>query len=205
MPSVLVIRHALSEWNVQGRWQGQADPALAEEGLAQARSAAATVGAFDLAVTSDLERARRTGAVLAAGVEQVSEPLLREFDIGEWSGLTWAEIDGRWGAELSLFQAGRLGSAPGGELRPDFERRVLSAAERVCEIVTGRRASRTLVVTHGGVVRALARLQAGVDRHVGHLGGYEAEVKGGRLVLGRPIDLLAGVAAGPETVDRMAF
>lgn len=205
MPIVLMIRHALSEWNVQGRWQGQADPPLSEQGVAQARGAAGAVAPCDLVVTSDLERARRTGAILAPGVRQVTDPVLREFDVGEWSGLTWAEIEAKWGDDLARFQAGRLESAPGGERRPHFDRRVLRAAGRVATLVREARADRTLVVTHGGVIRALGRLQAGVDHHIGHLGGWEAEVKGTGLVLVQPVDLLAAAAAGGETVDRMAL
>lgn len=205
MRSVLLIRHALSEWNVAGRWQGQADPALSEQGVTQARAAAAGLGRVDLVVTSDLERARRTGAILAPGVRQVAEPDLREYDVGEWSGRTWVEIEAGWGEELTEFQAGRLEAAPGGERRSDFDRRVLRAAGRVGHLVEAAGAARTLVVTHGGVIRALARLQLGVDRHIGHLGGWEGEVKGKSLVVVQPVDLLAAVAPGVESVDRMAL
>lgn len=200
-----MVRHALSEWNVQGRWQGQADPPLSEEGVMQARAAAEVAGDFDLVVTSDLERARATGALLAPGVRLVTEADLREFDVGEWSGRTWAEIQATWPDELARFQAGGLGSAPGGETRPDFERRVQRAAGRVRRLVEEAGADRTLVVTHGGVLRALARMQNGVDHHVGHLGGYEAEDKGEGLAILRPVDLLAAVATGRESIDRMAL
>ena len=205
MPSVLLIRHALSEWNVAGRWQGQADPPLSEEGRAQARAAAGRAGVFDLAVTSDLERAVETAAILAPDVPHVVEPDLRELDVGEWSGRTWAEIETGWGEELARFQAGRSESAPGGEPRADFDRRVARAARRVCEAVAEAGAARTLVVAHGGVVRALARMQTGADRHVGHLAGYVAEVKEEDLVLLDPVDLLAAAAPGPGSADRTAL
>lgn len=205
MPRVLLIRHALSEWNVAGRWQGQADPPLAEEGRAQAAAARIGAGEFDLTVTSDLRRATGTAAILAPGVRNVIEPDLREFDVGEWSGRTWAEIEAGWGEQLELFRAGRLESPPGGERRADFDRRVLRAARRVCRATSEAGAARVLVVSHGGVVRALARLQTGVDRHVGHLAGYEAEVKGEDLVLGDPVDLIAAAAAGEGSADRLAL
>ena len=200
-----MVRHALSVWNVEGRWQGQADPPLSDQGEAQARAAAGVAGVFDLVVTSDLERARRTGALVAPGVRHLTDPDLREYDVGEWSGRTWAEIEAGWGEDLARFRAGQIESAPGGELRADFDRRVARAARRVGEAVTESGATRTLVVTHGGVVRALARMQTGVDRHVGHLAGYGAEVKGDDLVVLDPVDLLAAAAPGPGSVDRMAL
>lgn len=205
MPRVLLVRHALSVWNLEGRWQGQADPPLAAEGEAQARRAAGAVGAVDLALSSDLERARRTAVLLAPGVALVVEPELREFDVGAWSGCTRAEIEARWPEDLARFDAGQLEAPPGGERRADFDRRVEAAARRVAAVVSGRGAARTLVVTHGGVVRTLARLQGGADRHVGHLCGYEADVKGGTLLVTRPVDLSSGAAVAREIGDQLAF
>ncbi len=196
MPTVLLVRHALSVWNLEGRWQGQADPALSAEGEEQAQMAAAAVGDVDLVISSDLERARRTAAILAPRVDHFTDPVLREFDVGAWSGCTRAEIELGWRAELEMFDAGRLEAPPGGERRSDFEARVRRAATRISELAMGVGAARTLVVTHGGVVRTLARMQSGTDRHVGHLCGYETEVKRDSLVVIQPVDLLR---EAPET------
>lgn len=200
-----MIRHALSEWNVEGRWQGHADPPLSAQGVAQARAAAAAVGPVGLVISSDLERARRTATLLAPGARHVTEPGLREFDVGVWSGRTRAEIETEWGAELTLFDQGRLESPPGGERRADFDTRVRAAANRVSQLVSASGEVRALVVSHGGVLRALARMQAWADRHVGHLSGYEAEVKEVGLVLLQPVDLLSAAPAGHEPGARTVF
>jgi broad specificity phosphatase PhoE len=231
MPPVLLVRHALSEWNVDGRWQGQADPPLSPAGRAQAEAAASGVGPVDLVITSDLERAYRTGALLAPGVRHRIEPLLREFDVGLWSGLTRAQIEQRWPTELAAFEAGSRTAPPGGEDRSVFDRRVLAAAGRVAELVAQTGAApptgpgsaagsgsaangksetrpggiRTLVVSHGGVVRALARLLAQLEGHVGHLCGYEAAVDGAALSLLRPVNLLDGAGRADPKGDRMAL
>jgi broad specificity phosphatase PhoE len=198
-----MVRHALSVWNVQGRWQGQADPPLSAEGERQAREAAARIGPVGLVVSSDLTRARRTAELLAPEVPVVTEPLLREFDVGAWSGLTRAEIGEEWGAELDRFDAGRLEAPPGGEPRSRFETRVVRAAERIAERVAETATARTLVVTHGGVLRTLARLLTGVEAPVRHLCGYEAEVKGNSLLLLAPVDLLATRAGTPGPGEQM--
>lgn len=197
VPSVLLVRHALSAWNAAGRWQGQADPPLAPSGRQQAVRAAGAVGPVDLVVTSDLDRARTTGALLAPGAPVVELPELREYGVGEWSGLTRAEIERRWPDQIARFDAGRLDHPPGGEPRADFERRVRRAAH----LVVGAAASRTLVVTHGGVIRTLARLQLGVDRHVSQLAGYRAQVKGDSLVLTSPLDLLGPARPDDQAVE----
>ena len=187
-----MIRHALSVWNVAGRWQGQADPTLSPEGRRQAIEASGRVGPIDLIITSDLERARLTGELLAGGqsVPRLIETGLREFDVGAWSGLTRAEIEEHWPGDLADFDAGRLPAPPGGERRSDFDARVLRATVAVAATIEAHRSERTLVVTHGGVVRAMARLQGRPERHIHHLGGYEGEVKGAAVTLLRTVELL---------------
>jgi glucosyl-3-phosphoglycerate phosphatase len=63
--TLLVIRHGRSEWNAIGRWQGHADPPLSELGRRQAILAAASIGAVDAIVSSDLLRAAETAAIIA--------------------------------------------------------------------------------------------------------------------------------------------
>ena len=62
--NVLLIRHGQSEWNATGRWQGQADPPLTDEGRNDARRAAEALGAFDAVVASTLQRAIETAEAL---------------------------------------------------------------------------------------------------------------------------------------------
>ena len=62
---LLVLRHGQSEWNAQGRWQGQADIALTPEGIQQAQQAALKLGSFDLIATSSLQLALRTAEIIA--------------------------------------------------------------------------------------------------------------------------------------------
>ncbi|WP_421121472.1 histidine phosphatase family protein [Aquihabitans daechungensis] len=64
MTRLLLVRHGESIWNADGRWQGQADPPLSDRGRDQAVAAAASIGTVDALVTSDLERAVDTGAII---------------------------------------------------------------------------------------------------------------------------------------------
>src|SRR5829696_1601221 len=93
---LLLVRHAQSEWNADGRWQGWADPPLSGLGRRQSATAADALGWPDAIVASDLERARETAAIIAAaggpGAFEV-EPALRERDLGDFTGLTRAEIE----------------------------------------------------------------------------------------------------------------
>src|SRR3989442_14475718 len=96
---VLLVRHGQSEWNAQGRWQGQADPPLSDLGRAQARAAARSLGSVDAVYASDLQRAAETAVIIAEqlGIGPVIlDADLRERDAGDWSGLTREEIHERY-------------------------------------------------------------------------------------------------------------
>src|SRR5689334_12745091 len=133
MPRLLLVRHGESEWNADGRWQGQADPPLSDLGRRQARNAAAHVGAVDAIVASPLERARVTAETIseALGVGPVLvEPDLMERHAGEWQGLTRAQIEEQYPGYLDSHGPDRL-RPPGWEHEPELLARVLGVIERI--------------------------------------------------------------------------
>jgi probable phosphoglycerate mutase len=163
---VLLVRHGQSEWNAAGRWQGQADPPLSDLGRRQARAAAASLGALDAIVASDLQRAGETAAIISAelGVGPVLvDPDLRERDAGEWSGLTRAEIEEQWPGYLDdkpSFGPRARRRPPGWEPDDSVRERALRALGRiVAEVGAGD----VLAVTHGGLIYV-------VEHHLGHDG-----------------------------------
>ena len=94
MTTILLARHGETDWNRAGRWQGWADPPLNETGRVQARELAEQLRTipFDAVYSSDLRRAHETALIVGEphGVPVVTEPGLREIDVGSWSGLTWS-------------------------------------------------------------------------------------------------------------------
>jgi len=154
---LLLVRHAESVWNAEGRWQGQADPALSPRGRQQARALAARLAgeAVEVVVASDLARAAETAQIAASALGLVArlDPRLREHDVGAWSGLTHAEIAARWPEDYARFRAGDAELRPGGgESRHTLAARVARAA---AEIAVEHRGRRVVVVSHAGWIRAL--------------------------------------------------
>ena len=153
---LLVWRHGRTEWNATGRFQGQLDPPLDDEGRAQAaRTApylAATLrGEATVLVSSDLQRALDTAGALAPLLDvpvQVDERL-REHGLGSWEGLTRDEVADRHPEQYEDWVSGRPVPGRGGEAQADVVARALAA---VADLPP---AAVAVLVTHGGTAGRL--------------------------------------------------
>jgi len=195
---LLLARHGESEWNAEGRWQGQADPPLSSRGRRQAALAVQCVGAVDAIVSSTLQRALETAVIISDGLgigPVVLEPDLMERDAGEWQGLTRAEIETEWPGYLATHTR-----PPAYELDEPLADRVLAALARVCKDVPG---DDLLIVTHGGVINALERLLGLEWQRVPNLGGRWFVWRDGELHLGDRIELIDHEAVTTQDRDQI--
>lgn len=147
--AVLIARHGQTEWNREGRRQGQLDSPLTAVGIGQAESTArlAAEMAIDGVFTSPLGRARATARVIAARVGTAAEVVaeLAEVHHGEFAGLTNAEVQDRYPGSLEERAANKYSwRFPGGESYLDADARACRALDRVHQ--AGSR--RPLLVTH---------------------------------------------------------
>lgn len=156
--TILLIRHAQSQGNLIGRFQGQTDTPLSKEGLSQAERLAGRLAnrTIDAVYASDLERAHHTARIIAKrkGLPVHLHPGLREIDIGKWAGLTLEEITAHYADELEAWRQGdpnvRRG---GGESYREAQERVVAAVEEIA--ANNDAGSQIAVVSHGGSLRAL--------------------------------------------------
>jgi probable phosphoglycerate mutase len=158
MPATLLLaRHGETEWNVERRWQGHAESDLTEEGRAQAAALAAGLTGRGIAsiYSSDLRRAADTASIVGAelGLPVHLDAALREVDVGEWSGLTSAEIEARYPEGVARRRSGGTGWDRGEEVEA-MAARILAA---LIEIDAAHDGETVLVVTHGGPVREMRR------------------------------------------------
>lgn len=195
---ILIVRHGESTWNAVRRWQGQADPPLSERGEQQARRAALAApdhAVFDLIVTSSLERARRTGELVAEGLgTSLGDGLedLSERAAGEWEGLTRSEIDERYPGFLANDER------PAGYEHDESV--VIRATRALRSLGADHPGSTLLVVSHGGVIHALERHAFGHDgwQRLDNLTGRWFEASGDTL---RPVgDRVALVPDGVPAI-----
>ncbi|MDH4168313.1 MAG: histidine phosphatase family protein [Acidimicrobiia bacterium] len=199
MLRLLLVRHAQSEWNASGRWQGQADPPLSDLGVRQAALAARAVGAVDGIVASPLERAVHTASIIAeeVGVGPVlTADHLIERDAGEWSGLTRADIDEQWPGYL---QAGHR--PPGYEDDTRLLERVLTGLGGLADHF-GTPAE-VLVVAHAGVIYAVESHLGEPFERIPNLGGRWVTYDGSHLQLGLRVELLDAEHATVQAPDQL--
>ena len=97
MPTLALVRHGQSLWNMQNRFTGWVDVPLTDRGRDEARAAGAALAGigFDVAYTSALRRAQDTLdlVVAAAGlhVPVIRDAALNERDYGDPAGLDKAD------------------------------------------------------------------------------------------------------------------
>lgn len=86
----------------------------------------------DVVYASSLRRARESAILIAKGRPLVVLPELVEISLGEWDGLSWAEIERRYPelAARKLLDWFAV-APPEGEAWPDFTARVDRALEQI--------------------------------------------------------------------------
>ena len=195
---LLLTRHGQSEWNAQGRWQGQADPPLSVLGRRQAEVAAPAVGPVDAVVSSTLKRAYHTASIMTVSLSARTierEPLLVERDAGEWSGLTRDQIQARWPGYL-----GTERRPPGYEPDELLLERALSGIQNIVERHRGKT---VLVVTHGGVVYTLEAHLGESWRRMSNLSARWLVIEEDRIGLGDRVSLLDGKKVAVTTPQQI--
>ncbi len=165
MTRVIIIRHGETEWNLQGRYQGQDNSPLTQRGVAQAKAAGQRLAAvhLDAIVSSDLERAVRTADKIAAAhpeTRRFEDERLRERHFGKLTAMTREEALAKYPEEeksyLSHDPDYRI---PGGESLRDVYDRTAAALDDWA----GRFEGKTLcVVTHGGALGQFLRYVLGI-------------------------------------------
>lgn len=156
---LLLVRHGETDWNREGRFQGQIDIPLNAHGLAQAEAARAFLAPVPLqrAYSSDMSRPLRTAEVVLGshpGVPLTACRGLREIGHGLWEGRLESEIAAGWPDLLAAWKrTPETVQMPEGETIGGVSERSLQAWNR---IVAGLDPQETvLVVAHDAVNKTI--------------------------------------------------
>lgn len=153
-----LVRHGVTVWNREGRFQGHTDVPLSAEGVEQARRLGERLAGEKITTiwSSDLARARATAEAVAGhqGLEVTTTPLLRETMLGDWEGLMEPEIVARGEGDLlrEYRRQPMTHRPPNSEPLEEVWKRIVSARDalrRACPEGTA------VLAGHGGSLRVL--------------------------------------------------
>jgi 2,3-bisphosphoglycerate-dependent phosphoglycerate mutase len=108
MPTLVLLRHGQSQWNLENRFTGWWDVDLSDKGIAEARAAGALLRDkgfdFDCCFTSVLTRAIRTLHLVLHEMDRLWLPVAKDWRLnerhyGELTGLNKQEMIDKVGAE----------------------------------------------------------------------------------------------------------
>lgn len=162
--TVYFIRHGQTDWNAEGRLQGQADTDLNDTGRAQAtrngellRGLVGDPAAFDF-VSSPLRRTRETMERIRVAIGMAPDgyrldPRLVEVHFGDWQEHTFAELEASDSGCFARREEDKWNFVPPGEGAESYA--ILT--ERIRPVLDEMERD-TICVTHGGIIRAIFRL-----------------------------------------------
>lgn len=146
-----LVRHGQTDWNLEGRYQGQTDLPLNANGLIQAQETARFF--LDKQITaiysSDLQRAFQTASAIASlsGIAVKIDQRLREINQGELEGQLFSVIKVKYPELVLMRERDPLHARPpGGETIWEVAQRVYQAIDEISEQHTGEE---VVIVSHG--------------------------------------------------------
>jgi 2,3-bisphosphoglycerate-dependent phosphoglycerate mutase len=161
MPTLVLVRHGQSLWNLENRFTGWVDVPLTALGKQEATRAGERLTGqhFDVAYTSTLTRAQETLRLIqetaSFDLPIIRDQALNERHYGDLQGLNKAETADQYGAEqVHIWRRSFATPPPNGEALKDTAERTLPFFQRAIlgDIKLGKD---VLVVAHGNSNRSI--------------------------------------------------
>ncbi len=152
---IFLIRHGLTLWNHEHRYQGHTDIELSEEGIKQAVALKKRFMNTELQAiySSDLQRAVKTAEIINEAHQLPLQlfPELREINFGKWEGLTYEQIEKQYPQQLKGWITNpHLIKIPDGECLTMVQERAM----RIMRYIGSEHPEGSLIVIAHGVIIA---------------------------------------------------
>ncbi|MET3575989.1 histidine phosphatase family protein [Bhargavaea ullalensis] len=158
MKKIGFVRHGVTAWNKERRWQGTVDIPLDEEGIQEAHLVGERLAGenWQIIYASPLLRARRTAEIIHGAMPDIDlrfDDRLMEVSGGKVEGTTEDERVQMWGADWRTRSA---------EYGMETDEDMISRGMAFLDDIRKQPEERVLVVTHGGfIARMLSALTPG--------------------------------------------
>ena len=162
---IFFVRHGLTDWNVEKRFQGTLDIPLNSAGILQAQTAALRCKELNLEriYHSSLARAAQTAQIIAnaSNVPLIPNTGFNEVSLGVFQGLNHEQAKAQYPEAYAQYFANRIqGAPPEGESLYQVQQRALKALSFVEE--DAKHCERIAIVSHGALLKALLGAIAGI-------------------------------------------
>ena len=143
---IYLLRHGVTIYNTEKRYQGQRDIPLSTQGRAQLRRADFTP---EVVYVSPMTRARQTAAVLFPDSKLVIVPDLREMDFGTFEGRNYVDMEND--PDYLAWVASNCESpCPDGEKKETFAARSCAVFARLLDQAFAEGKDQLVILAHGG-------------------------------------------------------
>jgi len=156
---IILVRHGETDWNKQGRFQGQIDIPLNKNGKSQAKAASEFLktNILQKAFSSSLSRPKETAQIILnehPGIEISLKDNLKEISHGKWEGKLESEIEADWPDLLKTWKIfPDKVQMPDGETIKEVSTRSITGWIEICK--TLKNDETALVVAHDAVNKTI--------------------------------------------------
>lgn len=147
---VYLLRHGLTEYNAEKRYQGQRDIPLSAQGRAQLRRADIEP---KVVYVSTLQRTQQTARVLFPHAKLVAVDGLKEMNFGSFEGRNYIEME-HDPEYLAWVAANCESQCPDGERKDEFSRRICATFAALVDKALADGEPMLVILAHGGTQMA---------------------------------------------------
>lgn len=157
MTNLILVRHGLTNWTKEARYQGNSDIPLSKGGVEQAKKVAYQLKneRIDIAYTSKLKRAIQTAQEIVKfhKLKLIKKGELNERNYGKWEGLTLKEVKQKYFDDYKKYEKDRYKTRPPkGQSFFDLRKRIEPLIKK---IIKQNKDKTILIVSHNGPLRII--------------------------------------------------
>ena len=160
-----LIRHGITDGNLQGKYIGVTDLPLSPDGVNELLELKGLIEYPNVkkVYTSPLLRARQSANILFGDTEQAAVENLKEFNFGIFENKTAAELEST--PEYKDFISGKITAPPEGEDNAEFTKRICLGLNEMVNDMMKNGITNAAAVMHGGAIMMLLAACAVPQNH----------------------------------------